>query len=102
VDDSSWRGYFELARAQFGLKQPAEAEESAAKARDLKPDYPLVYLTLTNIHLALRNYPLVLQDIDAYLKLVPDSPTSDQVRKTRLQVEHALEKTRAQSAAVPR
>jgi predicted Zn-dependent protease len=102
VDDSSWRGYFELARAQFGLKRPADAEQSAAKARDLKPDYPLVYLTLTNIHLALRNYASVLQDIDAYLKLVPDSPTSDQVRKTRQQVERALEKTQAQSAAVHR
>lgn len=102
VDDSSWRGYFELSRAQFGLKRPADAEASAAKARDLKPDYPLVYLTLTNIHLALRNYPSVLQDIDGYLKLVPDSPTSDQVRKTRAQVARALEKTQAQSAAVPR
>ena len=102
VDDSPWQGYFELSRAQFGLKRPADAEESAAKARDLKPDYPLVYLTLTNIHLALRNYASVLQDIDAYLKLVPDSPTSDQIRKTRQQVERALEKTQAQSAAVPR
>lgn len=102
VDDSSWRGYFELARAQFGLKRASDAEESAAKARDLKPDYPLVYLTLTNIHLALHNYPSVLQDIDAYLKLVPQGPTSDQVRKTRQQVARALEKTQAQSAAVPR
>jgi tetratricopeptide (TPR) repeat protein len=101
-EDSGWRGYYELARAQFGLKRAADAEESAAKARDLKPDYPLVYLMLTNIHLSLRNYASVLQDIDAYLGLVPNSPTSDQVRKTRQQVERALEKTRAQNAVVPR
>jgi Tfp pilus assembly protein PilF len=101
VEGSSWRGYFELARAQFGLRKPAEAEENAAKARDLKPDYPFVYLILINTHLALHNYASVLQDIDAYLELVPNSPTSDQVRKTRQQVERALEKTRAQSAAVP-
>jgi tetratricopeptide (TPR) repeat protein len=101
-EDSSWRGYYELARAQFGLKRTADAEASAAKARDLKPDYPLVYLMLTNIHLALHNYALVLQDADAYLQLVPNSPTSDQVRKTREQVERALEKTRAQTADVPR
>jgi len=100
AEDSSWRGYYELARAQFGLKRAADAEESASKARDLKPDYPLVYLTLTNIHLALHNYASVLQDIDAYLNLVPNSPTSDQVRKTRQQVERALEKMRAQSAVV--
>jgi Tfp pilus assembly protein PilF len=102
LEGSSWRGYFELARAQFGLKRPADAAENAAKARDLKPDYPLVYLVLSNIHLALHNYGSVLQDMDAYLKLVPNSPTSDQVRKTRQQVERALEKAQAQSAAVPR
>jgi hypothetical protein len=101
VEGSSWRGYFELARAQFGLKRPADAAENAAKARDLKPDYPVVYLILTNIHLALHNYGLVLQDMDAYLKLVPNSPTSDQVRKTRQQVERALERTQVQSGAVP-
>lgn len=99
VDNSSWRGYFELARAQSGLKRPADAEGSASKARDLKPDYPLVYLILTNIHLALHHYVSVLQDMDAYLKLVPNSPTSDQVRKTRQQVERALERTQAPSAA---
>jgi tetratricopeptide (TPR) repeat protein len=101
AEDSSSRGYYELARAQFGLKRPADAEENAAKARDLKPDYPLVYLTLTNIHLALHNYAAVLQDIDAYLKLDPSSPTSDQVRKTRQQVARALEKAQPQSAGAP-
>jgi predicted Zn-dependent protease len=101
ADESSSRGYYELARAQFGLKQHAEAEASAAKARDLKPDYPLVYLMLTNIHLALHRYADVLGDIDAYLKLDPSSPTSEQVRKTRLQVTKAVEKAQAQSAALP-
>lgn len=101
ADDSSSRGYYELARAQWGLKRPAEAEANAAKARDLKPDYPLVYLMLTNIHLALHRYADVLGDIDAYLKLDPSSPTSEQVRKTRLQVARAVEKAQAQSAALP-
>ncbi|HUJ29965.1 MAG TPA: carboxypeptidase regulatory-like domain-containing protein [Candidatus Acidoferrum sp.] len=101
ADASSSRAYYELARSQLGLKRPADAEQSAAKARDLNPEYPLVYLTLTNIHLALHNYAAVLQDIDAYLKLVPDGPTSDQVRKTRAQLERALNRARSQSAALP-
>jgi tetratricopeptide (TPR) repeat protein len=92
LDNSSSRGYFELARAQLGLRRAADAEQNAAKARDLQPDYPLVYLTLLNIHLALHDYVSVLQDADAYLKLVPDSPLSDQVRKTREQVERALQR----------
>jgi len=101
ADGSSSRGYYELARAEWGLKRPADAEGNAAKSRDLKPDYPLVYLMLTNIHLALKNYSSALQDIDAYLKLDPGSPTSEQVRKTREQISHAIEKAQAQSAAVP-
>ncbi len=101
AEESSSRGYYELARAQYGLKRPAEAEVSATKARDLKPDYPLVYLILTNIHIALHSYTAVLSDIDAYLKLDPSSPTSEQVRKTRQQVARAIEKAQAQSAAVP-
>ncbi len=102
AEESSSRGYYELARAQFGLKRPADAEENAAKARDLKPDYPLVYLMLTNIHLALHNYAAVLGDIDAYLKLDPGSPTSDQVRRMRQQVARAVEKAQGQSAELPR
>lgn len=90
--ETSWRGFYELARAQFGLKRPVEAAAAAVRARDLKPDYPLVYLTLTNIHLALRDYRSALADIDSYLKLVPDGPASDQVRKTRAQVARALDR----------
>ena len=100
--ETSWRGFYELARAQFGLKRASEAEAAAAKARDLKPDYPLVYLTLLNIHLALRDYRAVLADADAYLNLVPSGASSDQVRKTRAQVQRALDRSpAAQSQASP-
>jgi len=102
AENSSWRGYYELSRALFGLKRPADAEPNAQKARELNSDYPSVYLVLTNIHLALHSYPAVLQDIDAYLKFVPNGPTSDQVRKTREKVQRALERTQEQSASVPR
>lgn len=102
LDDSSSRAYFELARAQAGLNRPADAAGSAVKSRDLEPDYPLVYIVLADIHLALRDYPAVVQDAGAYLNLVPDGPTSDQVRKTREQVERALAKTQPQSATAGR
>jgi predicted Zn-dependent protease len=102
IENSSWRSYFELARAQFGLQRPAEAEESASRARDLNPDYPLVYLVLTDIHLALHKYDSVLHDADAYLRLVPSGTTSEQVRKMRLQVQRALERAQTQPATLPR
>jgi tetratricopeptide (TPR) repeat protein len=90
ADDSSWRGYFELARALTGLKRFAEAEQSAVKSRELNPKNLQLYVVLTNIHLATRDYASVLQDIDAYLKLDPDSPSSEQMRATRAQVSRAL------------
>lgn len=90
ADDSSWRGYFELARAQLGLKTYPEAEKNAAKSRDLNPKNLQLYVVLTNIHLATRDYAAALQDIDAYLKLDPDSPASEQMRGTRAQVSRAL------------
>jgi tetratricopeptide (TPR) repeat protein len=99
LDNSSSRANFELARALLGLKRPADAEQFAAKSRDLEPDYPLVHIVLADIHLTLHDYPAVVQDADAYLKLVPDGPVSDQVRKTRQQVARALGKNQPQSAA---
>jgi Tfp pilus assembly protein PilF len=92
VADTSWRGFYELARAEFGLKRPVDAEAAASRARELKPDYPLVHLTLLNIHLALHDYHAVLADADAYLNLVPSGASSDQVRKTRAQVQRSLDR----------
>ncbi|HTS13509.1 MAG TPA: carboxypeptidase regulatory-like domain-containing protein [Candidatus Limnocylindrales bacterium] len=102
LDASASRAYYELARAQFGLKRPVDAEQSASKCRDLNPDYPLVYLTLANIHIALRNYAAVLIDLDSYLKLTPDGPTSDQVRHTRAQVARTLDRSQPPPASTPR
>jgi len=87
---NSPRGQYELARALAGLKRDTEAEENAVKARALKPDSPPVHLLLANIHRRLHNYPALLQDLDAYLELVPIGPASDQARTLREQVRKAL------------
>ena len=83
LDQSSWHGHFEMARALSGLKRPEEAEKSATMARDLKPDNPAAYLVLANIHIQLRNYVALLKDLDTYLKISPSGPEADQARKTR-------------------
>jgi hypothetical protein len=43
--------HFERARALIGLKRGTEAEASALKARDMKPDDPQVFLVLANSHI---------------------------------------------------
>lgn len=101
LEDATWRGYFQLSRALLGLKQLPEAEKNARKAQELNPQDRQIYVILTNIHIAKRDYPSVLEDIDAYLKLDPDSPASQQMRATRAQVARVLASKPAPAAAHP-
>lgn len=97
LDASSWHGYYELARALAGLKQPQEAEKNALQAQNLRPDYPQIFLVLANVHIQERNYPALLQDLDSYLKISPTGPEADQARKTRDQLQASMQKTQSQS-----
>ncbi len=99
LDDSSWHAHFELAHALLGLRKLDEAEASADRARDLKPDNPRVFLLLANIHAGQRNYNAFIQDLDSFLALNPTGPMADQVRKDRAQAQQALRDS--QSAAPP-
>ena len=98
IDKSSWRGPFELGRALTALKQTDEAEKSARQARDLMPDNPPVYLLLANIHIQRRDYSSLVQDLDEYLRLAPNSPEADQARKTRDRVQSLLNSSSGESA----
>jgi Flp pilus assembly protein TadD len=101
LEDMSWRGYFQLARALQGLKQIPEAEKNARKAQQLNPQDRQIYVILTNIHIAKRDYPAVLDDIDSYLKLDPDSPAAQQMRTTRAQVARVVAAAPASAPAPP-
>ncbi len=91
LDDSSWHGHFELARALVGLKRPSEAEPSARRAIYLNPQNSQTFLVLSNIHLQERQYAAVVQDFDGFLKLAPTGPQSDMIRKRREQLKNALQ-----------
>lgn len=99
LNDSSWPAHYELAHALFLQQRSQEAEPEALRSRELNPRNPKVVLLLANIHLDLRNYTAMLQEIDDYLKLDPTGPQADQVRKDRDQVLQALQKTSAPPAA---
>ena len=98
LEASSWRGYYELARALLGLKQFPQAEQSAEEAQKLNAKDPQLYVVLVSIHAAMRHYASVVRDIDAYLELDPSSPMSDQMRATRAQVVKALADAQARAA----
>ena len=90
LDGDAWQGHYELARALVGLNRLDAAEKSAQEARTRKPDFAVVYLILANIHIRKRNYPVLLQDLDGYLKLEPSGPMSDKARQMRESVQRAL------------
>ena len=96
LDDSSWHGHFELARALVGLNRGQEAETSASKSRDLKPDNSQVYLLLANAHMLQHHYFAVVQDFDAYLKLEPQGPQSENIRQRRDRMQQELQNAQPQ------
>ncbi len=99
LNPNFWLGYYELGRALLNEKRIPEAQDSAEHARLLAPNVAMVYRLLSNIHLQQKDYPALLQDIDQYLKLDPDSPAGVRAKELREQVqqkmaaEHALPAT---------
>lgn len=92
-DESSWHCDLELARSLAGMKHPAEAEPIAVKSSQLNPNNAETFLVLGNIHIQQRRYGAVVQDFDAYLKLNPSGPQSDNVRASQEQARRALART---------
>jgi tetratricopeptide (TPR) repeat protein len=86
LNPNLWLGHYELGRALLNEKRISEAQDSAEHARLLAPSAPIVYRLLSNIHLQEKDYPALLQDIDAYLKLDPLSPVGMRAKQLREQV----------------
>jgi Flp pilus assembly protein TadD len=89
-DPTSWRAHLQLARSLAGSRRPVEAEASANRALALDPNNPMIWLVLGNIHLLERDYSATAHDFEAYLKIAPIGPQSEQVRKTLDQIHQML------------
>jgi hypothetical protein len=90
LNPNLWLGPYELGRALLNEKRISEAQVSAEHARLLAPSVPIVYRLLSNIHLKEKDYPALLQDIDAYLKLDPNSPAGIRAKQLREQVQQKI------------
>jgi tetratricopeptide (TPR) repeat protein len=93
VDPSSPDGYLILGMAQLRLNRPDEAERSVREALLRKPNFPQAYLVLSDACGHRHEYRAQLQDLDAYLKLEPNGPESEHVRKAREVVLRILAKS---------
>jgi tetratricopeptide (TPR) repeat protein len=88
-----WLGHYELGRLLLKQNRLTEAQSSAEEARLLAPGAPIVYRLLSNIHLQQKNYPALLEDLDTYLTLDPDSPAGQRAKQLRDQLQQKLTPT---------
>jgi len=101
LSPNDWFGYYQLGRILFTENKVAEAQKSAEQARSLAPNAAIVYRLLSNIHLSQKNYPALVEDLDAYIKLDPDSPAGVRAKEIRNQVQENISKDKLTPAASP-
>jgi tetratricopeptide (TPR) repeat protein len=98
LDPTSWAGHYSLGCALFGLNRLEEAEKSIREALHWKTDSAEAQLLLAEIHDREKDYGAVLNDLDEYLKLDPDGPTSVKVRVFRARAQQSLVESQTSTA----
>jgi len=83
LDPNAWIGHYELGRALFYEKRIPDALKSAEEARTLQPNAAIVYRLLALVHMSVHDDSAVLQDLDAYIKLDPDSALGLRAKQLR-------------------
>ena len=101
LSPNDWFGHYQLGRILFTESKVADAEKSAEQARSLAPNAAIVYRLLSNIHLSQKNYAALIQDLDAYIKLDPDSPAGVRAKEIRKQVQENISTDKLTPAASP-
>lgn len=87
LDPDFWLGHYELGRALLNQNHVPEALAAAEEAHRLAPNVPIVYRLLSNIHLLQKNYPALIEDLNAYIELDPDSPAGVRAKQVRDQIQ---------------
>lgn len=82
-DAASAEGYVILGSALVQLNRLDEAERSVCEALLRNPDFANAYLVRSDVYAGRGNYRAQLQDLDTYLKLEPNGPASEHVRRGR-------------------
>ena len=87
-----WMGYYQFARVELLRDRLPQAEADAEQARSLAPNAAINYQLLSVIHLREKRYRPLLQDIDMYLELDPDSAAGQRARSAREEVIEEIKK----------
>ena len=83
LEPKSWTGHYYLGLAQLGLNRLTDAAASIRESLHWNANFAQAYLILAEIDSRERNFPSLVSDADAYLKLEPDGPSSARVKALR-------------------
>ena len=83
IESGGWRGHLFLGQALYGQNRLADAEKNARIALSRKSDLASAYILLANIDIRRRDYRKAISELDTFLRLKPDGPTSQQARDVR-------------------
>jgi hypothetical protein len=86
----SWSGYFQLGKLELYRNHLDAARQAAEKAQSLAPAQAMTYRLLSLIHMRQKNDAATLADLDAYLRLDPDSPEAATAKKIRADIQQRL------------
>jgi hypothetical protein len=95
LEPMSAPGHFALAWVLYSAQRVVEAETSAREAVLYNPNLANAHLLLAQIHRRQNNSAAMVEDLDAYLRIEPDSPRSRALRTTRDEAQQALDRDAA-------
>lgn len=82
LDPNMWEALLELARAEVGLGHWDAAERNAVAARRINPSIAPLQMLLANIHIHKADYQAASDDLETFLRIDPDGPSSAKARTT--------------------
>ena len=91
LNPTSWVGYYELGKLELYRMRLEPALDAAKTAESLAPQQPKVYRLLSLIHLRQKNYQAAVADLDAYIRLDPDSPEGRTAKQIRADTQRQLD-----------
>jgi hypothetical protein len=94
LNPNSWLGFYELGKLELYRMHLDAALDAARHAETLAPQQPKVYHLLSLIHLRGKNYQAALEDLDAYIRLDPDSADGQTAKYIRADTQRKLENPR--------
>jgi tetratricopeptide (TPR) repeat protein len=101
LNQKYWLGYFELAKLEMYRGRFDPALQAAVKAQALAPEQPLVYRLLSLIHLKQQNFPAAIVDLDAYIRLDPESPEGVRAKELRTETQKRVDNSQQPASSAP-